>query len=93
MIRSFADKATAAVFQGIQIRRWPVELQVQARHRLVTQDRAKTLSDLHALPSARLEKLKGDRRGQWSMRVNRQWRICFSWHAGQATNVELVDYH
>lgn len=93
MIQSFADKATAAIFQGIQVRRWPVELQVQVRHRLLTIDRAKTLSDLHTLPSARLEKLKGDRRGQWSIRVNRQWRICFSWHNGQATNVELVDYH
>lgn len=93
VIQSFADKATAAVFQGLRVSRWPLELQVQSRKRLIVLDQAKSLNDLRVMPSHRLEKLKGNRQGQWSVRVNRQWRICFTWHNGHAVDVELVDYH
>lgn len=93
MIKSFADKATAAVFHGLLAKKWSVTLQTQARHRLMALDKAIALSDLSAMPSNRLEKLKGKRQGQWSIRVNRQWRIGFTWQDGHATNVVLVDYH
>lgn len=64
-----------------------------ARRKLVWLDAAKDVSDLRIPPGNRLEKLAGDRKGQWSIRVNDQWRLCFEWREGHAWNVELVDYH
>ncbi len=72
---------------------WSEELQRIARRKLVWLDAAKDVSDLRIPPGNRLEKLAGDRKGQWSIRVNDQWRLCFEWREGHAWNVELVDYH
>ena len=93
MIRSFADKRTAAIFSGRAVRRLPNEVQTRARAKLLTIDAAAELGDLRVSPGNRLEVLQGDRRGQHSIRVNRQWRICFVWRDGDASEVEIVDYH
>ena len=92
-IRSFADTATAAVFLGLAVRRWPTALQDAMRAKLAMLDAAARLDDMRAPPGNRLEALKGDRRGQFSIRVNRQWRVCFRWAAGEPHDVEIVDYH
>lgn len=70
-----------------------MDIQQRARRKLRMLDAATVIDDLRLPPSNRLEKLKGDRRGQHSIRVNDQWRICFVWHASHATDVEIVDYH
>ena len=93
MIRSFRDKDTARLFARESVRRWSSELQHVALRKLRMLDAAMTLDDLRVPPANRLEKLKGDRRGQWSIRVNNQWRICFRWEGTDAHDVELVDYH
>ncbi|MBI1886814.1 MAG: type II toxin-antitoxin system RelE/ParE family toxin [Nitrosomonadales bacterium] len=93
MIKSFADKATAAVFSGQTIRRLPPEVQVMARRKLKLLDAVSRIEELRVPPGNRLETLGGDRSGQWSIRINNQWRICFSWGDGHANNVEIVDYH
>ena len=93
VIRSFADKRTAAVFAGHAVRRLPAQMQARARAKLLAIDAAILLDDLRAPPGNRLEALRGDRRGQYSVRINDQWRICFAWREGEAWNVEIVDYH
>ena len=93
MIKSFADKLTAAVFAGEQVRRLPTEIQQAARRKLKLIDAATSLDSLRVPPGNRLEALKGDRKGQHSIRVNDQWRICFRWENGDAAAVEIVDYH
>ncbi|RMD87176.1 MAG: type II toxin-antitoxin system RelE/ParE family toxin [Alphaproteobacteria bacterium] len=93
MIRSFADKRTAAIFAGYAVRRLPQQLQRRARAKLLAIDAARRLEDLRAPPGNRLEALGGDRRGQYSIRVNQQWPICFVWRDGVALDVALVDYH
>ncbi|MDE2311109.1 MAG: type II toxin-antitoxin system RelE/ParE family toxin [Betaproteobacteria bacterium] len=93
MIKSFADKATAAVFSGQLIRRLPHEVQVMARRELKLIDAVSRIKELRVPPGNRLEMLGGDRSGQWSIRINNQWRICFSWKDGHANDVEIVDYH
>jgi len=93
MIRSFRDKATAALFMGKPPRRVPPELRKRAREKLDLVHAARTLEDLRVPPASRLERLAGDREGQYSIRVNDQWRICFRWVDGEAYEVELVDYH
>ena len=93
MIKSFADKATAAVFAGEQVRRLPPEVQQAARRKLKFIDAATTLDALRVPPGNRLEALKGERKGQHSIRINDQWRICFRWEADGAALVEIVDYH
>ena len=93
VIRSFADKRTAAIFAGYVVRRLPQQLQRRARAKLLAIDAARRLEDLRAPPGNRLEALGGDRRGQYSIRVNQQWRICFVWRDGVAWEVALVDYH
>ncbi len=93
MIKSFADKATAALFQGKRVRTIPPDLQKRARIKLSMIEHAKTLDDLKNPPANRLEALKGDREGQFSIRINQQWRICFVWKDGHAYEVEIVDYH
>ena len=93
MIRSFADKRTAALFAGHVVKGLPTQIQQRARARLLALDAAATLDDLRIPPGNRLEALKGNRKGQHSIRVNNQWRICFVWRAGNAWNVEIVDYH
>lgn len=93
MIQSFADKTTAAIFAGLEVRRVPRDLQQRAAEKLALLNAALTLDDLRVPPGNRLERLSGDRNGQWSIRVNRQWRICFIFIDGDAFDVELVDYH
>ena len=68
-------------------------LQSLARRKLLLLDAAPALETLAATPGNRLEALKGDRKGQWSIRINRQWRVCFEWRAGDAWDVEITDYH
>lgn len=93
MIRSFADKPTAAIFAGLAVRGLPQDIQKRARIKLKMIDAAKELLDLRSPPGNRLEELRGDRKGFYSVRVNDQWRICFAWVDGEALDVELVDYH
>ena len=91
MIGSFADKRAAAIFAGHAVRGLPVSIQQRARVKLLMLDAAGRLDDLRAPPGNRLESLR-DRRGQHSIRVNDQWRICFVWSGGSALKVEIVDY-
>ena len=93
MIKSFADKRAAAVFAGHAVRGLPMQIQRRARARLLAIEAAGRLDDLRAPPGNRLEVLRGGRRGQYSVRVNEQWRICFVWRDGDAWEVEIVDYH
>ena len=93
MIRSFADKQTAAVFAGLVVRGLPLQIQRRARVKLLMIDAAELLGDLRAPPGNRLKALKGDRQGQHSLRANDQWRICFRWSDGEAWDVEIADYH
>ena len=92
MIRSFRDPDTEALFADVAVRRFRAIERV-ARRRLLYLHRARVLADLAVPPGNRLESLKGDRRGQFSIRVNDQWRICFTWKDGDAYDVEIVDYH
>ena len=92
MIRTFSDKDTEALFKGERVRRF-VNFEAVARRKLAQLNAAVTLDFLRAPPGNRLEALKGDRVGQYSIRVNDQFRICFSWLDGDAYNVEIVDYH
>lgn len=93
MIRSFADKVTAAVFSGLEVRGLPRTVQEAARRKLKLIDAAGSLESLRIPPGNRLESLRGDRRGQWSIRIDGQWRICFRWERGDAHEVEVIDYH
>jgi len=92
MIRSFATKDTQAHFEDRPVRRFRAIERV-ARRKLLYLNRARTLDDLQAPPGNRLETLAGDRRGQHSIRINDQWRVCFRWERGDAYDVETVDYH
>jgi proteic killer suppression protein len=94
MIRSFRDKETEKVFKREGSRKFPSVLLRQAQRKLAILDGAETLQDLLIPPGNRLEKLKGDREGQYSIRINDQWRICFNWsEGGHADDVEITDYH
>jgi proteic killer suppression protein len=93
VIQSFADKVTAAIFSGREVRRLPRAVQDTARRKLKLIDAAVSLDSLRVPPGNRLEVLRGDRKGQWSIRINDQWRICFRWERGDAFDVEVVDYH
>ena len=93
MIRTFRDKATACIFAGQYARKLPRDIQSRALNKLRLLHSAVTLDDLRAPPANRLEALKGNRKGQWSIRINTQWRICFHWENGQAWDVEITDYH
>ncbi|MGE5359713.1 MAG: type II toxin-antitoxin system RelE/ParE family toxin [Bacteroidales bacterium] len=92
MIRSFRDRDSEALFNDIAVRRLQA-VERQARRKLLYLHRARTLGDLNAPPGNRLEALKGERRGQYSIRINDRWRICFTWRDGDAHDVEIVDYH
>ena len=93
MIESFADKRTAAIFHGFEARGLPREMQNTARRKLKIIDAATAVDALKVPPGNRLEVLKGERKGQWSIRINDQWRICFRWRDGTALDVEITDYH
>ncbi|MHB8779288.1 MAG: type II toxin-antitoxin system RelE/ParE family toxin [Anaerolineales bacterium] len=93
MIESFASDETEKIFRGKTSTKLPKDIQRTARRKLLYLDDAVDLQDLLAPPGNRLEKLKGDRAGQHSIRINDQWRICFKWSDNKAQNVEIVDYH
>lgn len=93
MIRSFGDRDTARLFAREVPRRLPAGLQRNMLRKLVLVDAAERLDDLRVPPGNRLEKLKGNRAGQHSIRVNDQWRVCFRWEGADAYGVEIVDYH
>lgn len=93
MIRSFASKETEALFATRRSRRLPQSIIRRALGRLQHLHLAQRIEDLRIPLSNRLEALKGDRVGQWSIRVNDQWRVCFRFDAGDAFDVELIDYH
>lgn len=92
MIRSFRDADTGALFHDLDVPRFRAIERV-ARRKLLYLHRAQRLDDLRVPPGNRLEALKGDRKGQHSIRVNDQWRICFVWKNGEVFDVEIVDYH
>lgn len=92
MIQSFKDRRTQHFFEGRLVRAFH-GFADQATRRLTVLDNADSLRDLAALPSNRLESLSGDRAGQYSVRINRQWRICFRWEDKGPYDVEVVDYH
>ena len=92
MIRSFADKKTEALWQGQRVPAFD-GLRERAERKLALLEAATALEDLGGLPGNRLEALKGNRKGQHSIRINDQWRICFSWTQGGPADVEIVDYH
>ena len=93
MIRSFADRATLAIFRGLYVKSVDPVLQRKARQKLLMVDAAIRITDLLVPPGNRLERLSGDRKDQHIVRVNDQWRICFVWRDDSAYDVELVDYH
>lgn len=96
MIVSFRDAATEALFHGEKgkvLRRIPSEIRVVAVRKLDMLNAATQLGDLRSPPGNRLEVLKGDRKGRHSIRINDQWRLVFSWEAGDAYDVEIDDYH
>lgn len=93
MIRSFASAELGRFFATGRSRRLPSEIRIRAAMRLLQLHAATRIDDLRVPPSNRLEPLRGDREGQWSMRINEQWRICFRFEAGHAYEVEIVDCH
>ncbi|MBL8090933.1 MAG: type II toxin-antitoxin system RelE/ParE family toxin [Anaerolineales bacterium] len=93
MIESFASEETEKIFRGQSSKKFPKDIQRTARRKLIYLDDAEDLQDLLAPPGNRLEKLKGNRAGQHSIRINDQWRICFKWSSNKAKDVEIVDYH
>ncbi len=93
MIKSFQGKETEKIFNRLVSRKLPENIQHLARRKLIMLDAATELNNLRVPPGNRLEALKGNRKGQHSIRINDQWRICFKWKAGDAYNVEIADYH
>ena len=93
MIRSFADKHTEALFQERRTRKFPADILSLGLEKLRLIDAAVLLEDLRVPPGNRLEALKGNRLGQYSIRINRSWRICFEWRDGEAHNVEVNNHY
>ncbi|WP_421871741.1 type II toxin-antitoxin system RelE/ParE family toxin [Pararhizobium sp.] len=93
MIKSFADRETESIWDGRRSRKLPGEIQVIALRKLRLINAASNLNDLRIPPGNRLEMLKGSRAGQYSIRINDQWRICFRWQEGEARDVQIADYH
>ena len=93
MIQSFADSETERFYTTDRSRRLPTQIRIRARMRLTQINAATQIEDLKSPPSNRLEALKGDRKGRWSIRINEQWRVCFRFSRGDAFDVEIADYH
>ena len=93
MIRSFKDKKTKKIWNQTFSKKLPADIQRNALRKLIILNRAINLEDLRIPPSNYLERLKGNRKGQYSIRINIQWRICFNWKEDEAFNVEIKDYH
>ena len=92
MIKHFKDKHTQLLYEGGYVGKWHA-FSRQAERRLQILDSATSINDLRNLPSNGFEALHGDRKGQFSIRINKQWRICFEWKNNESFNVEIVDYH
>lgn len=93
MLRSFADKDTERIWQRQRVRKLDDDTRRMALRKLLILDAADAMSDLRVPPGNRLEKLRGDRADTYSIRINRQWRVCFRWTAAGPEDVEIVDYH
>ena len=93
VIQSFGDADTERVWRRERVRRFGSDLQRMANRKLLIIDAAETLNDLRVPPGNRLERLRGERVGQYSIRINDQWRICFTWSTAGPANVEIIDYH
>jgi toxin HigB-1 len=93
VIRSFKSRSAEEIWQGEIARKLPREIQEVARRKLRMLNNAQNLADLRIPPGNRLERLRGDRSSQYSIRINDQWRICFEWRGTDAFDVEIVDYH
>ena len=93
MIKTFRDKETESLFARRFTKKFPADLHRTAWRKLAILDAAESLDDLRVPPGNRLEKLSGKRAGQYSIRINDQWRICFQWREGNAHEVEITDYH
>jgi proteic killer suppression protein len=93
VIRNFVDKEAEKVWSGIPSRRLPADIQSVARRKLRMLNSAVSLNDLRIPPANRLEALKGNLKGRYSIRINDQWRICFRWSEADALDVEIMDYH
>jgi toxin HigB-1 len=93
VIQSFGDADTERVWRRERVRRFGSDLQRKANRKLLIVDAAETLNDLRVPPGNRLERLRGERVRQYSIRINDQWRICFTWSAAGPANVEIIDYH
>ena len=93
MIKSFASKEAEKIFQGFVSVKLPRDIQRTARRKLLYLHDAEDVQDLRPSPGNRLEKLSGDRKDQYSIRINKQWRICFEWINDSAQHVEIIDYH
>ena len=93
MIDSFKDKDTKKIWNEIYSKRFPKDVQRLGLRKLILIHRSKDVNDLRIPPGNRLEQLTGDRKGQYSIRINAQWRICFVWNNGVASEVEITDYH
>ena len=93
MIDSFKDKETTKVWNQKYSKRFPSVIQKIGLRKLILLHRSKNLNDLRIPPGNKLEKLSGNRKGQYSIRINDQWRICFYWETGIASEVEITDYH
>ncbi len=93
MIVNFSSKETETIWRGEVSLKLPISIQQKARLKLRMLSAAARLDDLRIPPANRLEALRGNRKGQHSIRINDQWRICFKWHGVNATDVEIVDYH
>lgn len=93
MIKTFKDAETEKIYQRERSRKLPSDIQQVALRKLRMINNAINLNDLRVPPANRLEKLSGNRTGQYSIRINDQWRICFEWRGSDALNVEIADYH
>jgi proteic killer suppression protein len=93
MIFSFGSKQTEQVWNGFRVKKMPAEIQNIGRRKLRMLNNSQDIADLRITPSNRLEKLSGNLKGYYSIRINNQWRIIFKWHKGNASEVEIVDYH
>jgi proteic killer suppression protein len=93
MIRSFRDKQTENIFRRERVKGFSQDVRRASLRKLLILDAAESLDDLRVPPGNRLEQLKGKRKGQYSIRVNDQWRVCFVWSDGDADDVEITDYH
>jgi len=93
MIISFGSKETESIWIGNQVKKWPVNIQVIARRKLRMVNNSQNLADLRIPPANRLQKLSGNFKNYYSIRINKQWRIIFKWNKGNALDVNIIDYH